>query len=125
MFKPRNITKRRWGSLKVVNRERIPLMLQGLEGLYDSGEDEDYIFTLQCECGTVTVIKDSEFPGYQVMKHCGSEDCTCESEKLILKLKLPVETYIKLLTAASRAGMKVQDYAQRALLRVLEEEVTA
>lgn len=74
MLRPQNIKRNEWGKLLVKKCDRIPLMLEGLGGrMYDSGEDKDYLFTLECACGGTVTIKDSEFSSYKRMPDCGGE----------------------------------------------------
>lgn len=81
MLRPRNITRKRWGKLSVIDYEGIPLMLPRLGGgEYDSGEERDYIFTVECDCGNRFKITDSEFVGIRAVQSC--TDCIAKEKEL-------------------------------------------
>lgn len=81
MLKPRNITRKSWGKLVVIDYERVPLMLPRLGGgEYDSGEEKDYIFTIECECGNQFKMADSEFKGSRAISSC--VDCIAKAKEL-------------------------------------------
>lgn len=74
MLKPKNIKRKHWGKITVTDITGIPLMLPRADGtFYDSGDYSDFVCTLECDCGNVKRIKDSEFKGTHTIECC--DDC--------------------------------------------------
>lgn len=74
MLATKNVHKKRYGRLRVESITGIPLMLEGLKGLYDSGEYSDFTVVFLCDCGRYMSTLDSEFKGQESCGVCSPAD---------------------------------------------------
>lgn len=85
-----------WNHVTYDGRVRVPLMLKGPSGLYDSGGVEDWQHDLICECGYTWSVKEADLRGKTLRKAfpvcCGRPECLYNPPPKESKSNLPRPT---------------------------------